>query len=450
MPGSLKRRPLIFNLFMMDTGHHEASWRLPGSYPLANLDIEYFEKLARLAESVTFDSVFLADHPSLEGGGRRPSGRIEPLTLLTAVARATTRIGLIATASTSYNDPYNLARKFASLDLVSGGRAGWNIVTTAGDASARNFGLDSQPSHLERYQRADEFVAVARKLWDSWEDDAVVADPSSGVWSDDAKIHAIDHHGRFFDVRGPMNLPRTPQGHPVLVQAGSSEDGRDFAARHAEAVFTAQQTLADGQAFYADLKRRAKLAGRDPGLVKILPGLVPVIGSTEAEARDLDDQLDQLILAESARDRLARRFGLSPEQLPLDAPLPSDLPTEDDIEGAKSRYTLIVELGRREQLTVRQLIGRLGGGRGHRTFAGTPEQVADTIEEWAAQGAADGFNVMPAALPSGFEAFAEHVVPILRSRGLIRSEYAGTTLREHYGLPRPASQYAPVPEGALA
>jgi FMN-dependent oxidoreductase (nitrilotriacetate monooxygenase family) len=399
---------------------------------------------------VTFDSVFLADHPSLQGTGRRPSGRIEPLTLLTAVARATRRIGLIATASTSYNDPYNLARRFASLDLVSGGRAGWNIVTTAGDASARNFGLDSQPSHLERYQRAGEFVSVAQKLWDSWEDDAVIADADGGTWADESKIHTIDHSGRFFSVQGPMNLPRSPQGHPVLVQAGSSEDGKDFAARHAEAVFTAQQTLADGQAFYADLKRRVALAGRDPDGVKILPGLVPVIGSTEAEALSLDAQLDELILAESARDRLARQFGLDPARLPLDKPLPDDLPTDDDIEGAKSRYTLIVELGRRENLTVRQLVGRLGGGRGHRTFAGTPEQVADTIEQWAREGAADGFNIMPAALPSGFELFAEHVVPILRQRGLIRSEYEGTTLREHYGLPRPASQYAPAAEKALA
>ena len=327
-----------FNLFIMDTGHHEASWRLPGSYPLANLDIDYFENLARLAESVAFDSIFLADSPVLLGEpGRRPAGRIEPLTLLTAAARATRRIGLIATASTSYNDPYNLARTFASLDHVSGGRAGWNIVTTAGDDAAQNFGLDAQPSHAERYQRADEFLEVAQKLWDSWEDDAIVADPGSGVWASPEKIHAIGHHGRFFSVRGPLNVPRSPQGHPLLVQAGSSEDGKDFAARHAEAVFTAQQTLPDGQAFYADLKRRAARAGRDPDGVKILPGLVPVLGSTEAEAAELDAELDRLILAEYARDRLARRFGLEPAQLPLDEPLPPDLPAEDDIEGAKSR-----------------------------------------------------------------------------------------------------------------
>jgi FMN-dependent oxidoreductase (nitrilotriacetate monooxygenase family) len=436
-------RPMHFNLFMMDTGHHEASWRLPGSYPLANIDIEYFERMAQRAESVMFDSVFLADTPALQGeSARRPAGRIEPLTLLTAIARATRRIGLIATASTSYNDPYNLARRFASLDHVSGGRAGWNIVTTAGDDAARNFGLDGQPSHAERYQRADEFVEVARKLWDSWEDDAIVADPERGVWAEDDKVHVIDHRGQFFRVRGPLNLSRSPQGHPLLVQAGSSKDGRDFAAAHAEAVFTAQQTLEEGQAFYADLKRRAALAGRDPDGVKILPGLVPVIGSTEAEALALDAQLDQLIMAEEARDRLARRFGLDPARLPLDEPLPDDLPAEDEIEGAKSRYTLVVELARRDRLTVRQLIGRLGGGRGHRTFAGTPEQIADTIERWGARGAADGFNIMPAVLPSGFDLFAEHVVPILRQRGLLRLEYAGTTLREHYGLPRPPSRYA--------
>ena len=435
-------RPMHFNLFMMDTGHHEASWRLPGSYPLANIDIEYFERMAQRAESVMFDSVFLADTPALQGESARQAGRIEPLTLLTAIARATHRIGLIATASTSYNDPYNLARRFASLDHVSGGRAGWNIVTTAGDDAARNFGLDAQPSHAERYQRADEFVEVAQQLWDSWEDDAVVADPERGVWAEDDKVHVIDHRGRFFRVRGPLNLSRSPQGHPLLVQAGSSQDGRDFAAVHAEAVFTAQQTLEEGQAFYADLKRRAALAGRDPDGVKILPGLVPVIGSTEAEALALDAQLDQLIMAEQARDRLARRFGLDPARLPLDEPLPDDLPAEDQIEGAKSRYTLVVELARRDRLTVRELIGRLGGGRGHRTFAGTPEQIADTIERWGAQGAADGFNIMPAVLPAGFDLFAEHVVPILRQRGLLRLEYAGTTLREHYGLPRPPSRYA--------
>jgi FMN-dependent oxidoreductase (nitrilotriacetate monooxygenase family) len=439
-------KPMHFNLFIMGTGHHQAAWRLPGTYPLANTDVAYFERLAQVAESVTFDSIFLADSVALQGDPRRrPTARIEPFTLLTAMSRATRRIGLIATASTSYSDPYNLARQFASLDHVSGGRAGWNIVTTAGDDAARNFGLDAQPAHAERYRRADEFVEVACKLWDSWEDGAVVADPERGVWAEAEKIHPIEHKGRFFSVRGPLNVPRSPQGYPLLVQAGSSEDGRDFAARHAEAVFTAQQTLEEGQAFYADLKRRAALAGRDPDGVKILPGLVLVTGATEADARALAAELDGLILAEHAeraRDQMARRFGLSPSELPLDKPLPDNLPAEDEIGGATSRYALVIEMARRERLTVRQLIGKLGGGRGHQIFAGTPEQVADTIEHWGSRGAADGFNIMPAVLPSGLELFAEHVVPLLRRRGLIRSEYEGATLREHFGLPRPASQYA--------
>jgi FMN-dependent oxidoreductase (nitrilotriacetate monooxygenase family) len=440
-----------FNLFIMDTGHHEASWRLAESDPGADTDIGYYERLAVRAEAAKFDSVFLADSPVLwNSPGRRPSGRLEPITLLTALARATQRIGLIATASTSYNDPYNLARRFASLDHISGGRAGWNIVTTAGDEAARNFGLDAQPAHAERYQRAAEFVEVSRKLWDSWEDDAIVADVAAGVHARDDRVHVIDHVGRFFRVRGPLNLPRSPQGHPVLVQAGSSEDGKDFAARYAEAVFTAQQTLAEGQAFYADLKRRVAAAGRDPDGVKILPGIVPVLGSTEQEARALDAELDQLIVAEHARTQLAHLLRVEPHQLALDAELPGNLPAENQIEGAKSRYTLVVELARRERLTVRQLIGRLGGGRGHRTFAGTPEQVAETIEDWYRNGAADGFNVMPAVLPSGLELFAEQVVPILQRRGLMRTEYDGTTLREHYGLPRPPSQYATKEEPVLS
>ncbi|MGF1424953.1 LLM class flavin-dependent oxidoreductase [Kitasatospora sp. LaBMicrA B282] len=436
-------RRLHFNLFIHDIGHHEAAWRLPESDPLAYLDIEHYRRLARRAEEAKFDSVFLADSPSLWGDpGRRPSGQLEPTVLLTALAAATERIGLIATASTSYNEPYNLARRFASLDHVSGGRAGWNIVTTAGDAAARNFGLDGQPAHAERYARAAEFLEVSTRLWDSWQDDAVVADKGRGVHAEADRVHPIDHVGRHFRVAGPLNLPRSPQGHPLLVQAGSSEDGKEFAARYAEAVFTAQPTLAEGQAFYADVKRRAAALGRDPEQLKVLPGIVPVIGDTEGEARELEAELDRLIQPEHARRQLATLLGVEPERLPLDRPLPADLPSEDRIESAKSRYTLIVELGRRENLTVRQLIGRLGGGRGHRTFAGTAVQVADTIEHWFRHGAADGFNVMPAVLPSGLTAFADRVVPILQERGLFRTEYTGRTLREHYGLPRPVNRFA--------
>jgi FMN-dependent oxidoreductase (nitrilotriacetate monooxygenase family) len=445
-------RTLHLNAFLMSTGHHEASWRLPESDPYANTDVRHFQRLARIAERGKLDSIFFADSPVLWGDvGRRPSGALEPTVLLTAIAAATERIGLIATASTTYNDPFNLARRFASVDHVSGGRAGWNVVTTAGPDAARNFGLDDQPAHLERYERAAEFLQVAYQLWDSWDDDATTADKAAGIWADQTKVRLIEHVGAHFRVRGPLNLPRSPQGRPLIVQAGSSEDGKDLAARYAEAVFTAQQTLADAQAFYTDLKQRTAAVGRDPDTIKILPGIVPVIADTESEARKREQELDELIRPEYARLQLAQQLRVRPEDLPLDQQLPADLPDEDEIEGAKSRYTLIVELGRRERLTVRQLIGRLGGGRGHRTFSGTPDQVADAITDWFEAGAADGFNIMPAVLPSGLEAFVDHVVPILVRRGLFRSEYAGTTLRDHYRLPRPTNGYAAAqPEAVTA
>jgi FMN-dependent oxidoreductase (nitrilotriacetate monooxygenase family) len=437
-----QRRMLHLNAFLMSTGHHEASWRLPESDPLAAIDIRHFINLAQIAERATFDSLFLADSPALfHDVGRGPAGVIEPLTLLTALAMVTERIGLIATASTTYNSPYNLARRFASLDHVSGGRAGWNVVTTATVDAARNFGLENLPSHAERYDRAAEFINVACKLWDSWEDDAVVASKESGVWGDRTKIHPPEHRGRHFSVHGALNIPRSPQGYPLIVQAGSSQDGRGLAARYAEAVFTAQQTLQEAQAFYADLKERTRQLGRDPDTIKILPGIVPVIGSTEEEAQRRDEELETLIVPEHAQRRLAATLRVPVEALSLDSPLPRDLPPEDEIEGAKSRYTLVVDLARRENLTVRQLIGRLGGGRGHRTFTGTPEQVADAIEDWFSRGAADGFNVMPPALPSGLDLFSEHVVPILRKRGLFRHEYSGATLRDHYALPHAPNQH---------
>ncbi|MFF9160336.1 LLM class flavin-dependent oxidoreductase [Streptomyces longwoodensis] len=444
-------RQLHLNAFLMTTGHHEASWRLPESDPSAHVDLAHYVRLARTAERGTFDSLFLADGPQLWSSvAQRPAGALEPLTLLTALATATEHIGLIATASTSYNSPYNLARKFASLDIISGGRAGWNIVTTAGAEAARNFGLDAEPAHAERYARAAEFLDVALKLWDSWEDDAIVADKAAGVWGDDTKIHPPRHRGKYFSVEGALNVPRTPQGYPLLVQAGSSEDGKAFAARYAEAVFTAQQTIEDARAFYADLKSRTVREGRDPEHVKVLPGIVPVLGSTEAEARAQEELLENHIVHRHGVEHLERLLQLPAGSLDLDAELPADLPPESEIEGAKSRYTLVVELARRERLTVRRLIGRLGGGRGHLTFAGTPEQVADAIETWFTQGAADGFNIMPPVLPSGLELFVDHVVPLLRARGLLRTEYGPrTTLRERYGLPRPANQYV-RPAGAPA
>jgi FMN-dependent oxidoreductase (nitrilotriacetate monooxygenase family) len=438
-------RKLHLNAFLMSVGHHEASWRLPESDPHAGWDVKHFQELARIAERGKLDSVFFADSPVLQGDpGRRPAGKLEPTVLLTALAAVTEHIGLIATASTSYNEPYNLARRFASVDHVSGGRAGWNIVTTAGEAAARNFGLHDQPLHADRYERADEFIQVSTKLWDSWADDAVVADKAAGVHAVRDRVRPIGHEGKHFRVEGALNVPRSPQGYPLLVQAGSSENGKEFAAKWAEAIFVAQPTLAESQAFYADIKRRAVAAGRDPDHVVVLPGIVPVIGDTLDEARELDAELERLISPEYAIGTLATVLGIDADRLRLDERLPADIPAEDEIEGHKSRRTLIVDWARRDNLTVRQLIGRLGGGRGHRTFTGTPVQVADTIQHYFENGAADGFNIMPAVLPSGIEAFAAHVVPILQERGLFRTEYTGTTLREHYGLPRPANSLLEV------
>lgn len=438
----MAERTMHLNAFLMSVGHQEAAWRLPQSEPGANEDVRHYVELARTAERGTFDSVFLADSPALRRDvGQRPATQLEPTVLLAALAVATGRIGLVATASTSYNEPYNLARRFASLDHISGGRAAWDIVTNATAEAAHNFGYDELTSHRARYRRAEEFVQVSQQLWDSWQDDAELGD-KSGSWADADRVHEIGHRGEHFAVRGPLNVTRSPQGHPVLVQAGSSEDGKDLAATHAEAVFTAQQTLDEGKAFYADLKDRALRLGRDPDSVKVLPGIVPIIGSTEQEAARREVELAEHLVHRYALQQLSETLGIPLDEDDLDRPLPRDLPGEDGIETAKSRYTLVVDMARRENLTVRQIVHRLSGGRGHRTFTGTPEQIVNTLEHWFTSGAADGFNVMPAVLPDGLDAFVDHVVPLLRARGLFRESYGGTTLREHYGLHRPANRFA--------
>jgi len=436
------RRQLHLNAFLLGIGHHEAAWRAQDTSLTGTWDVQHYVALAQLAERGLFDSIFFADGPSLQGDLRyRPVAWLDPLILLPAIAAATKHIGLIATASTTYNEPYNLARRFASLDLVSQGRAGWNIVTTAGVDAARNFGLDDVPAHRHRYERASEFVDVCLKLWDSWEDDFLIGDKEGGQFADGQKVHTIDHEGPFFRVRGPLNVPPTPQRRPLLVQAGSSDDGRAFAARYAEAVFTAQQTLADGQAFYTDLKRQVVAAGRAPAELKVLPGLVPVIGSTEAEAHEREEELSRLQVPAYGLRQLSQLLGHEITEDELDRPL-RDLGDVSKVEGHQSRFQVVTDIARRDNLTVRELLVRLGGGRGHRTFTGTPEQIADTIEEWFTSGAADGFNVMAPVLPSGLALFVEHVVPLLQKRGLFRTEYTGSTLREHYGLSRPDSQYA--------
>ncbi|WP_280340245.1 LLM class flavin-dependent oxidoreductase [Nocardia neocaledoniensis] len=438
----MSRKTFHLNAFLMGVGHHEAAWRHPRTDAHRVLDVRHFQDLARIAERGTLDSVFFADTlavgPRIE---RNTLAVFEPVTLLSAIAAVTERIGLIATASTSYNEPFNLARKFASLDHISGGRAGWNIVTSGNADEAYNFGLDAIPEHTRRYERAAEFVDVALALWDSWEAEAIVLDTEAGVFADPARVHTLDYAGERFRVRGPLNSPRGPQGRPLLVQAGSSESGKEFAAHRAEAVFTAQRTLDEGVRFYRDLKSRLAKYGRAEHELKVLPGLVPFIADTAAEARALEREFTALISPDYALRQLSSMLGVDLTAHALDAPLPP-LPAESEIEGGKSRFTLVKELAETEDLTVRQLIGKLGGGRGHRTFAGTPDQVADELQTWFEAGAADGFNIMPPYLPGGLEDFVDRVVPILRERGLFRSAYEATTLRGHYGLDPVENRFA--------
>lgn len=436
---------LILNAFIMAGGHHEAAWRLPESNPRASTDIEYFQSLARLAERGKLDSLFLADIPSLTGSpARRPAEHLDPTVLLSALAAVTSRIGLIGTASTTFEEPYNLARRFGSLDQISRGRAGWNVVTTAAVDAAANFGLNELPESAERYRRADEFISVVNGLWDGWERDAVVADKVAGVYADPSKVHRLDHTGEFFRVAGPLNAGSLPQGRPVVVQAGSSDAGIALAAKYAEAVFTAQPTVEEGRAFYRRLKAETASVGRNPDGVKILPGIVPIIGATEEEAKAKERRLGELMVLDHALAQLARDTGLDADSIDLDAPLPTRIRSFADVQS--SRYELTVNLARRESLTVRELLVRLGGGRGHRVFSGTPEQVAATITEWFTTGAADGFNIMGATLPTGLEEFVDHVVPILQRNGLFRTEYSGSTLRAHYGLALPENTFTTSPD----
>lgn len=434
-------RQLHLNAFLMGVGHHEAAWRHERTDVRNLTDVKHFQRLAQLAERGKLDSVFFADGLAVGPRVKHNTQAIfEPITLLTAMATVTEHVGLIATATTGYIEPYTLARSFASLDHISGGRAGWNIVTSAGEDEAANFGVEGIPDHGGRYRRATEFVDVATALWDSWEDGALVLDEASGTFADTERVHRIDHDGEHFKVRGPLNTPRSVQGRPLLVQAGSSESGKDFAARHAEAIFTAQRSVADGKAFYRDVKARAVKFGRSADEVKILPGIVPFIGPTEEAARELEQQFTDLISPEYSLRQLSQMLGVDLTAHALDAPLPA-LPPIEQIQGNKSRYQLVKDLASSESLTVRQLIAKLGGGRGHRTFAGTAEQVADNLELWFAEGAADGFNIMPPYLPGGLEDFVEQVVPILQRRGLFRTDYTATTLRGHYGLAHRPSRY---------
>jgi FMN-dependent oxidoreductase (nitrilotriacetate monooxygenase family) len=438
------KRQLHLNLFMHSRGHHEAAWRHPETSPLALTDICYYQDLARRAEAALFDSVFLADQLALaEDVGQAARAWLEPITVLAALGVSTSHIGLIATASTTYSEPFNLARQFASIDHISNGRAAWNIVTSWLATAARNYGGSGQVSHADRYARGEEFMSVVKALWDSWAGDAVVDDRAGGRYARPDRIRPINHRGDFYRVAGPLNLPRCPQGRPVLVQAGSSETGRRFTARHADAVFTAHVEKRTAQEFYADLKTLAATEGRNPDHVLILPGLSLMIGATEAEAQRLVREVNDLTDPEVGRKRLSNRFGgYDFSDLPLDQPLtPEDFPDPGSVEAARSRTEVILNLVRRDQPTLRQLLGYLAGARGHYVTAGTPEQIADLIEDWFIGGAADGFNIMPPLFPAQLDIFSAEVIPLLQRRGLFRTAYTGHTLRDHYGLPQPKSAF---------
>ena len=438
-------RQIKLGAFLPGGGQHIAAWRHPDSPADGATSFAFHRQLAETAERGLFDAYFLADGLAIafgggiEGGNAKVAG-FEPLTLFSALAPFTEHLGFIATASTTYEEPYTIARKFASLDLISGGRAGWNVVTTATESAAHNFNLDRQHPHAFRYARAREHVEVVRKLWDSFEDDAFVRDKEAGVFFDISKVHYTDHRGDHFKVKGPLNVSRSPQGHPVIVQAGQSDDGRGLAAATAEVIFTAHQHLETAQEFYRDIKTRAAGVGRDPSHVLIMPGVAPFVGRTEAEAREKYDRLTSLIVEE---DGLALISGLTGGELDLkghdlDGPLPPLAATE----GMKSRQALIRQIAEENNFSIRQLYQWIATARGHYTVVGSATQIADVLQEWFENEAADGFNVLPPWLPTALDDFVDLVVPELQRRGLFRTAYEGKTLRENLGLPFPVNRHA--------
>ncbi|SER00352.1 LLM class flavin-dependent oxidoreductase [Giesbergeria anulus] len=434
-------RQLHLGAFLFGVGHHIAAWRHPNVDPAAALRPAHYKQLARIAESGLFDAIFSADTMGLPGTPAEalsrnvPPHQFEPLELLTALAGVTERIGLVGTVSTTYLPPYHLARKVATLDHLSAGRAGWNLVTSGSDPEAQLFGLDQQISHADRYERAREYVDVVKGLWDTFEDQPNLFDKAAGRYFDPAKLHRLAHDGKYFKVHGALQSQRPVQGYPVLVQAGSSEDGQELAAATAELVFTAHQSVESARTFYASLKGRLAAHGRSPDALKILPGVSPVVGRTEAEAQEKYEQLQALIEPSVGLGLLSHfvgGFDFSP--YPLDGPVPDLPPTE----GWQSRQDLFLKLAREENLTLRQLYQRVATARGHWTVVGTPESVADQLEHWFTTGAADGFNIMAPTLPFDLQDFVDLVIPELQRRGLFRTAYTGHTLREHLGLPRPA------------
>ncbi|WP_026363268.1 LLM class flavin-dependent oxidoreductase [Methylopila sp. M107] len=433
-------REMKLNAFIHPSGHHIASWRHPDAQADAGVNFRHYVELAQTAERAKFDAIFLADTVAMHEGTPESQSRsaryvaqFEPLTLLAGIAAVTSRIGLIATASSTYNEPYHVARKFASLDHISGGRAGWNLVTSATEAEALNFSRDRHLEHGLRYERAREFAEVVTGLWDSFEDDAFLRDKASGRFFDPEKLHVLNHKGAHFQVQGPLNVARAPQGRPVIVQAGSSGPGKKLAAETADVVFTAQQTTEEATTFYAEVRALAAAAGRSPDDVKILPGVSVFVGRTLAEAREKYDELQRLIHPSIGVALLSGMLGHDLSAYDVDGPVPN-LPETND---HKSRQALTLAIARRENLTIRGLYEWIAGARGHWTIFGSPKEIADQLQERFEARGADGYNIMPPHLPGGLDDFVELVVPELRRRGLFRTEYEGATLRENLGLPFP-------------
>ncbi|PKB13624.1 FMN-dependent oxidoreductase (nitrilotriacetate monooxygenase family) [Novosphingobium kunmingense] len=435
-------KQLHLGAFMRPVSIHTGAWRYPGAIRDANFSLAAIQRFIRSLEAAKFDYFFMADHLGVLNLPRHALMRshtvtsFEPFTLLSALAGVTSRIGLVATASTTYDEPFHVARRFASLDHISGGRAGWNVVTTSNPDSSRNFGLDTQPDHAARYHRAREFYDVVSGLWDSFADDAFGMDPDSGIYFDPDRMHTLNHKGEHFSVSGPLNIARPVQGCPVIFQAGASDPGRQLAAETAEAVFAAESTLEGSKAYYADVKARATAVGRNPDHIKIMPAVFLVVGDTVEEARAKRAKLDSLVHYDSGIHSLSGMLGHDVSGFDPDGPLP-EIPESN---ASKSSRRFMIELARAENLTIRQLAAK-AGSYGGLAFVGTARTITDEMQHWLEQGACDGFTTMFPYVPEGLEDFTSKVVPELQARGLFRSEYEGETLRDHLGLPRPDNRF---------
>ena len=426
-------------MFYWPCGHHLAAWRHPGGVADSGANLPHLIELAQIAERGLFDMFFMADSVSFWRGDIEAMTHdsfgtwIEPFTLMCALAPHTKHLGLVCTSTTTYDQPYSLARRFASLDLISGGRAGWNMITSANKAEAASFGLAEHMEKADRYRRGREFAHVVRGLWNSWEDGVFVRDKESALYYDKDKLHVLEHVGEHFRARGPLNVPPSPQGEPVMVQAGASDDGRALAAETAEVIFGAQQTLEGAKAFYADVKGRMPAFGRDPDGLKIMPGLLVSVAATGEEAQRKYDELQDLIDPRAGMQLLSRRLDFDLTGYDVDGPLP-EMPENKIVS---TRRELFVEIARRENLTIRDLYRRIAGARGHMEVIGSPTEVVDLMEQWVSEKACDGFNIMPPVFPESLDDFVDLVVPELQRRGLYRTEYTGTTLRDNLGLTRP-------------